>query len=112
MSEDQNLFYDELRAFRVKYPDRVLKCIVETELLTEKEIKSCIAYCRNLKIDYIKSCTGFNGKVSDGKAEILLTNRKYGLGVKLSGGIKDRERALNFIKEGADIIGSSSLLVE
>ena len=60
----------------------------------------------------MKTSTGFvkNGvgaKVDDVKL-MAETVKPHGLGVKASGGIRDREKALALIEAGADRLGTSS----
>ncbi|MBQ2811463.1 MAG: deoxyribose-phosphate aldolase [Alphaproteobacteria bacterium] len=92
--------------------NNVLKVILETDLLTEDEIKKACEICVEAKADFVKTSTGFvkNGvgaKVKD--VELMYkTVSQYGLKVKASGGIRDRQSALNMIKAGAYSLGTSS----
>ena len=92
--------------------NNVLKVILETDLLTEDEIKKACEICVEAKADFVKTSTGFvkNGvgaKVKD--VELMYkTVSPYGLKVKASGGIRDRQSALNMIKAGAYSLGTSS----
>lgn len=89
-----------------------LKVILETDLLDKEEIKKSCELCVAAKADFVKTSTGFvkNGigaKVEDVKL-MAETVKPYGLGVKASGGIRDKQKALALIEAGADRLGTSS----
>ncbi len=88
---------------------RILKVIIETCLLTEKEKILACQISKAAGADFIKTSTGF----SSGGAtveDIALMRKTVGrkMGVKASGGIKDWDTALAMIKAGANRIGTSS----
>lgn len=90
---------------------KLLKVIIETCDLTEEEkIKMCeIVSASNA--DYIKTSTGFSK--SGATAEDIILMRKYcrtDLKIKAAGGISTREDAENFLKLGADRLGSSRIV--
>ncbi|MFO7896405.1 MAG: deoxyribose-phosphate aldolase [Candidatus Cloacimonadales bacterium] len=87
----------------------ILKVIIETCLLTEEE--KIIACLLSLKAgaDFVKTSTGF----SSGGAtveDIALMRAVVGdkIGVKASGGIRDRQKAVEMLQAGANRIGASS----
>jgi deoxyribose-phosphate aldolase len=90
----------------------VLKVIIETCLLTDKEkIRAC-EIAKHAGADFVKTSTGF----STGGAtveDVALMRRIVGheMGVKASGGIKDWLAAVAMIKAGADRIGTSAGVV-
>ena len=90
----------------------VLKVIIETCLLTDKEkIRAC-EIAKHAGADFVKTSTGF----SSGGAtveDVALMRRIVGheMGVKASGGIKDWLAAVAMIKAGADRIGTSAGVV-
>ena len=90
----------------------VLKVILETDLLEKDEIQKACEICASAGADFVKTSTGFvkNGvgaRVED--VELMYkTVAPYGLGVKASGGIRDREKALALVKAGAARLGTSS----
>lgn len=99
---------------KVKYAcqNRPLKVILETDLLTQDEIKKACELCIKGGADFVKTSTGFvkNGvgaKVEDVKL-MYETVKDAGLQVKASGGIRDRETALKMIEAGAVRLGTSS----
>lgn len=85
------------------------KVIIETSLLTEEEkIRACELAVR-AGANYVKTSTGF----STGGAtveDIALMRKVVGpeIGVKASGGVRDRETADAMIKNGATRIGASA----
>ncbi len=87
----------------------VLKVILETGLLTDEEKISASKICVKAGADFVKTSTGF-GKGGATVEDIALMRRAVGpsLGVKASGGVRDRETALQMIAAGATRIGASS----
>ncbi|RKQ32680.1 deoxyribose-phosphate aldolase [Oceanobacillus halophilus] len=87
----------------------LVKVIIETCLLTDEEkVKACELAVK-AGTDYVKTSTGF----STGGAtveDIRLMRETVGpeIGVKASGGVRDRETALAMIDAGASRIGASS----
>lgn len=89
-----------------------IKVIIETCYLTDQEIIMMTKLCDDLKINFIKTSTGFGtggAKVSD--IELMHSNIKGDLKIKASGGIKTNEQALLMIEAGASRIGASSVEV-
>ena len=102
----------DIEAVKAACEGKILKVILETDLLTKEEIKKACELCVEAKADFVKTSTGFvkNGvgaKVEDVKL-MSETVKPYGLGVKASGGIRDKEKALALIEAGADRLGTSS----
>ena len=87
----------------------LVKVIIETSLLTDAEkVKAC-DFAVAAGADYVKTSTGF----STGGAtveDIKLMRKTVGpdIGVKASGGVRDRAGALAMIEAGATRIGASS----
>ncbi|MBP5615656.1 MAG: deoxyribose-phosphate aldolase [Alphaproteobacteria bacterium] len=92
--------------------DKALKVIIETDLLSKDEIEKVSILCIEAKADFVKTSTGFVKGGAGAKPEdvelIAKIVKPYGLRVKASGGIKDKEKALLLIKAGADRLGTSS----
>jgi len=88
--------------------DSVLKVIIETSLLTEKEkIEACNA-CIKANANFIKTSTGFSAAgaaVEDIK--MLHEFSKGRIKIKASGGIKTAKNFMEMIEAGADRIGTS-----
>lgn len=92
--------------------DKLLKVIIETDLLTKEEIEKACELCIKAKADFVKTSTGFvkNGvgaKVEDVELMYKIV-APHGLQVKASAGIRDKEKAIAMIKAGASRLGTSS----
>jgi deoxyribose-phosphate aldolase len=86
-----------------------IKIILETALLTQEEIERLVGVCLDKEVDYLKTSTGFNGGGATLEAVELLARLANGKAkIKASGGIRSRWEAEQFIKAGADRIGTSS----
>ncbi len=103
---------DEISKIKFACQGKALKVILETDLLTQDEIKKACELCIKGGADFVKTSTGFvkNGvgaKVEDVKL-MYETVKSAGLQVKASGGIRDKETALKMIEAGAVRLGTSS----
>lgn len=92
--------------------DVPLKVILETDLLTKDEIETACKLCVSAKADFVKTSTGFvkNGvgaKVEDVELMFKIVS-PFGIQVKASAGIRDKQKALDMIKAGAVRLGTSS----
>ncbi len=86
-----------------------VKVIIETCLLTEKEKKQACELSKEAGAAFVKTSTGFSSagaKVDD----IKLMREAVGpnMGVKASGGVRDKAGALAMIKAGATRLGASA----
>ncbi|MCQ2738894.1 MAG: deoxyribose-phosphate aldolase [bacterium] len=109
---DYDYIADEILSVKTACQGKILKVILETDLLTKEEIKTACELCIKGKADFVKTSTGFvkNGvgaKPEDVKLMYETVSDK-GLGVKASGGIRDKETALKMIEAGATRLGTSS----
>ena len=87
-----------------------VKVIIETCLLTDEEkVKACELVAKG-GAAFVKTSTGFSkGGATLQDVEILAREAKrYGIGVKAAGGIRDYETAKAMIATGADRIGTSA----
>lgn len=108
--------YDELKndiqIVRDACHGKVLKVILETDLLTKAEIELVCKMCVEVKADFVKTSTGFVHNGVGAKVEDVELMHKivspYGLGVKASAGIRDRQKAIDMIKAGATRLGTSA----
>ena len=103
---------NDISSVKAACQGKVLKVILETDLLSSEEIKTASELCIKGGADFVKTSTGFvkNGvgaKVEDVKL-MYETVKDAGLGVKASGGVRDKEAALAMIEAGATRIGTSS----
>jgi len=113
--KDYQAVQKDIETVREACRGKILKVILETDLLTKEEIKKACELCINAKADFVKTSTGFvkNGvgaKVEDVELMYNLVS-PYGLQVKASGGIRDKQKALEMIKAGAARLGTSSGVV-
>lgn len=89
--------------------ERLLKVIIETAYLDEKEIITACEICSQAGVDFVKTSTGFAPEGA--KVEHITLMRSVlpsNVGIKASGGIKTYEQAVALIQAGADRIGTSS----
>jgi deoxyribose-phosphate aldolase len=87
----------------------ICKVIIETALLTDEEkIAACLLAVR-AGADFVKTSTGFSGGGAT-VADVALMRRVVGpeLGVKASGGVRNRRDAEALIAAGATRLGASA----
>lgn len=84
----------------------LLKVILETNMLSDEQIKKATQLCASIGVEYVKTSTGFNGEGASVKAiDIMLAATSNGTKVKASGGIRDYEKAMLFIEKGCERLG-------
>lgn len=86
-----------------------LKVILETCLLTKDEIVKVCEICKQIGVAFVKTSTGFS--VSGATVEdVKLMRDTVGnaMGVKASGGIRDRQTAEKMVQAGASRLGASA----
>lgn len=107
-SGEYDLVLEDMKAVREAAKDAVVKVILETCLLTDDEKKKACALAKEAGMDFVKTSTGFStaGATTD---DVKLMREAVGdaMGVKASGGIRDRETAEAMIAAGASRIGAS-----
>ncbi|MDD2586931.1 MAG: deoxyribose-phosphate aldolase [Syntrophomonadaceae bacterium] len=87
----------------------ILKVIVETALIGEKELEEVTLLVNNSQADYIKTSTGFASRGASLKdIEIIKAHKSDRLKIKASGGIRKLDFALQLINAGVERIGSSN----
>lgn len=111
-NKDYDFVVNDIKAVKAACKDKPLKVILETDLLEKDEIKKACELCVEAKADLVKTSTGFvKGGVGAKAEDVKLmyeTVSPYGLKVKASGGIRDRETAIKMIEAGASRLGTSS----
>lgn len=102
---------EEIRAVRAACPGKILKVIIETCLLTEEEKVEMCRVVTESGADYIKTSTGFSTGGAT-FADVALMRKHCGPGVKVkaAGGISSVADAEEFIRLGADRLGTSRLI--
>ena len=106
-----NRIFDEIRFAKDVLEDRVLKVIVETCLLDNKEkIKLC-EIVTEAGADFIKTSTGFSHRGAEIE-DIILFKKYLGSDVKIkaSGGINSVAKVIEFFDLGVERVGSSNIL--
>ena len=107
-----NFVQEDIEAVKKVCGNKILKVILETDLLTKEEIEIACKLCTNAKADFVKTSTGFVKNGVGAKAEDVEVMYKivspYGLKVKASAGIRDRQKAIEMINAGASRLGTSS----
>lgn len=111
-NKDYDFVVNDIKAVKAACQDKLLKVILETDLLEKDEIKKACELCVEAKADFVKTSTGFvkggvGAKVEDVKL-MYETVFPHGLKVKASGGIRDKETAIKMIEAGAERLGTSS----
>lgn len=110
--KDYDFIVNDIKTVKKACKDKPLKVILETDLLTKDEIKKACELCVEAKADFVKTSTGFvKGGVGAKAEDVKLmfdTVSPYGLKVKASGGIRDKEAALKMLEAGAERLGTSS----
>lgn len=86
-----------------------LKVIIETCLLTDEEKVKVCELSKEAKADFVKTSTGFS-KGGATAADVKLMRETVGseMGVKASGGIRDKETAQSMVDAGASRLGTSA----
>lgn len=100
---------NEIAEIKKAIGSKVLKVIIETCFLTDSEKKNACRASLNAKADFIKTSTGFGtsgATFNDVKLMKEIAGDK--MQIKASGGIKDRETAINYIELGISRLGTSS----
>ena len=89
--------------------DMVVKVIIETALLNQKEMVKACVLAKNAGADYVKTSTGV-GYPGSNTRDVKLLRETVGnkMGVKASGGIRTLKSALEMIDAGASKIGTST----
>lgn len=89
----------------------VLKLIIETGLLTKKEIVQCCELYGGFEVDFIKTSTGF---IEEGATvetvQLLRKHLPEEIQIKASGGIRNLKAAKSLLNAGATRLGCSNSL--
>ena len=101
----------EIKAIKAVCGEHILKVIVETCLLTEKEkIKMCEIVSQS-GADYIKTSTGFSkGGATREDVALFAQHVAPHVKIKAAGGISTLQDAEDFIRLGASRLGSSRVI--
>lgn len=106
-----NLIKEEIKAIKTACGEKILKVIIETCLLSEEEKKEMCKIVTEAGADFIKTSTGFStaGATRD---DIKLFSDNIGENVKMkaAGGIASLADAEDFLKLGAERLGTSRIV--
>ncbi len=99
----------EIEEVKKAIGNNVLKVIIETCYLTDKEIGIASELVLKAGADFVKTSTGFGSRgASLNDIKIMKKAVEDKVKIKASGGIRDAETAREYIKMGVDRIGTSS----
>ena len=103
---------DEIALLKQETGDRVLKVIIETCYLNDEQKRLESQVCVDAGADFVKTSTGF-GTGGATLADVQLIKEVVGdrAKIKASGGIRDKQTALQYISLGVSRIGASAILV-
>lgn len=108
---DYQTVLEDIKAVKAACGQAALKVIIESCLLNEEEkVKAC-TLSKEAGADFVKTSTGF----STGGAtpeDVALMRKTVGaeMGVKASGGIRDKETAQKMVEAGANRLGTSATI--
>jgi len=99
----------DIKAVRNACSNKVLKVIIETCLLNEEEKVRACKLAKEAGADFVKTSTGFSTAGATAE-DVALMRKTVGddMGVKASGGIRDRETATAMVEAGASRLGTSA----
>ena len=102
---------EEITAVKHACGDKILKVIIETCLLTEEEKLTMCRLVTEAGADYIKTSTGFSTAGAT-REDVKLMRENVGAEVKVkaAGGIADLADAEDFLRLGADRLGTSRVV--
>lgn len=102
---------EEIRTLKAACGEKVLKVIIETCLLTEEEKIRMCEIVTEAKADYIKTSTGFSHQGATFRdVEIFKEHVGEKVKIKAAGGITSFDDAREFVRLGADRLGTSRLV--
>lgn len=106
-----DLITDEIKCLKAACGERILKVIIETCLLTDEEKIALCKCVTEAGADYIKTSTGFSTAGATFE-DIKLFAEHVGENVKIkaAGGISSIEDAAEFLRLGADRLGTSRIV--
>lgn len=108
---DYDVVLADIKAVKKACGDALLKVIIETCLLTKEEkVKAC-EISKEAGADYVKTSTGFSTGGATAE-DVKLMRECVGniMGVKASGGIRDKQTATAMIEAGASRLGTSATI--
>lgn len=111
LSGDQELVQRDIEAVVAEARPRgvVVKVILETCWLDEAQVRAACSIAKAAGADYVKTSTGFgDGPAIPRVIEIMVETVGKAMGVKASGGIRDWETAVGYLRQGSTRLGVAS----
>jgi len=108
---DYSVVLEDIKAVKEACGEHILKVIIETCLLTDDEkVKAC-ELAKEAGADFVKTSTGFSNAGANVE-DVRLMRETVGpdMGVKASGGIRDKEFAKELVDAGANRLGTSATI--
>ena len=107
--KDYDVVCDDIKAVKKACGQALLKVIIETCLLTDDEkVKAC-ELAKKAGADFVKTSTGFStGGATTHDVSLMRKTVGDSMGVKASGGIRDKETAEKMVEAGANRLGTSA----
>jgi len=94
---------------RVHGAGRLIKVIIESGTLTDQEILRCCELYASLRVDFLKTSTGYAERGATVEAvRLMRAHLPAAVRIKASGGIRDARYAWELIRAGADRLGCSA----
>lgn len=109
-SHDFDAAFKDIKAVKKVMPNNTLKVILETCYLDNQEISEASKLAIKAKAEYIKTSTGFGTSGATVEAVTIMKEaiNNGNTKIKASGGIRDKDTALQYINLGIDRIGTSN----
>lgn len=111
-NQDYAYIVNDVKTVKAACGSHLLKVILETDLLTQEEIRKASELCVEAGADLVKTSTGFvKGGVGAKPEDVKIMHdvvAPHGMMVKASGGVRSLEDAKKVIEAGASRIGTSS----
>ena len=101
---------DEIRAIKDACGEHILKVIIETCRLSEEEKIRMCEIVATAGADYIKTSTGFSTGGATAADIAIFAAHRGPLKIKAAGGISSFADAEEFVRLGADRLGTSRLV--
>ena len=111
-NKDYEYALNDIKTVKNAIGNTPLKVIIETDLLTKEEIIKSCEIIKKAKADFAKTSTGFVKNGLGAKADDILLMAEVlkdsNVKIKASGGIKDKQKAIDLVHAGASRLGTSS----
>ena len=110
-AKDYDYVLNEIKSLKAICKEKILKVIIETCFLEKEEIIKMCELVTSSGADYIKTSTGFGGAgATKENVKLMKDNVGPDVKVKAAGGISSLEDAEEFLRIGADRLGTSRVV--